>query len=434
MNSAVAKSPLTRLAEAIRQSCPAFIDSFFADYRYKVLYGGAGSGKSHAVARRLVYRFINESIYPRVNTGKPLTKHTILITRKVNRTIKKSCYKLVKNVLTSWCRKPSLGLSIKDFAFNSTELTITHRDTDSQIVFCGVDDPEKIKSIEGITTIWAEEANELNQEDFEQLDLRLRGDHGCVKEFYVTFNPVSAESWLKKIFFDAPISSVLTLKTTYLDNKHIDKDYVLVLENKKISNPRYYGIYALGNWGTAEGLVFDNVEYKNLKHEDIKHLSMHQGLDFGYTNDPSSFNQTYIDIENKTLYVYDGFYKKGMSNTDLADELKKMSAHRHLTTCDSSEPKSIDSLTAKGCRVRGALKGADSIRAGIDFLSEFKIVVNSHLVEFKTEFENYAWAIDKDGKATNKPVDDFNHFIDSLRYAVEHYYIKPKIKRLNIDG
>ena len=206
-----AANPLSLLAEAIRKSVPAFAESFKAPERYKILYGGAGSGKSHAVARRLVYRFLNESVFNR-SSGKPLTKHTILITRKVNRTLKRSCYKLIKNIIIDWCRKPSLQLNVKDFNFNSTELTITHTNTDSQFVFSGMDDPEKIKSIEAITTIWLEEANEFNQEDFEQLDLRLRGKHNCKKEIYVTFNPVSAEAWVKKLFFDDPIQGVHTFK------------------------------------------------------------------------------------------------------------------------------------------------------------------------------------------------------------------------------
>jgi len=118
--------------------------------------------------------------------------------------------------------------------------------------------------------------------------------------------------------------------------------------------------------------------------------------------------------------VYDGFYEKGMQNSAIASKMKEMNCHRHMTTADSSEPKSIDYLDAKGIRIRGAMKGKDSINAGIDFLSEFEIIVNAHLVEFMVEFNNYCWQVDKDGKVINKPVDEFNHFIDSLRYACEH--------------
>lgn len=424
-------SPLEKLRDGINKSCPAFVDSFYDRSRYKIEYGGAGSGKSHAIARRLCYRYLNESIFSRKDSD-PQTVHTILVVRKVNRTLKKSCYKLIKNILTKWCRKKSLGLSIKEFSFNSTDLTITHIETGSQIIMSGMDDPEKIKSIEAITTIWAEEATELNQEDFDQLDLRLRGNHNCVKEFWVSFNPVSDQSWVKATFFDNPLSGTWTHKTTYLDNIHIDDEYKTVLENKKKTNIRYYNIYAMGNWGTAEGLIFNNISYKMVKPEDFAGYECVQGLDFGYTNDPSSFNQTYIDLKNKKLIVYDGFYEKGMSNTMLADAIKEKKAHRHKTTCDSAEPKSIESLRSKECNVGAAKKGKDSINNGIDFLQDYEIIINSHLVEFKVEAENYSWATDKNGKPTNKPVDDFNHFFDSLRYATEKYHSRGKVERFNI--
>ncbi len=422
-------NPSVLLSDAIKRSCPAFTDSFSNKSRYKVEYGGGGSGKSHAIARRLCYRFFNESIFIPKGKKEPQTVHTILVIRKVNRTLKKSCFKLIKNIIKKWCRKKSLGLSINDFSINSTELTITHIPTDSQIIMSGIDDPEKIKSIEAITSIWIEEASELIQEDFEQIDLRLRGEHNCVKEIWLSFNPVSEQSWLKKVFFDDPIDSVRTNKTTYLDNVHIDDDYKTVMNNKKKSNPRYYKIYALGDWGTAEGLIFNNITQRVIKEDEIKGLECVQGLDFGYTNDPTAFNQSYIDIKNKKLYVYDGFYEKGMSNSAIASKLKEMLVHRHETTADSAEPKSIDSIKHKGCRIKGALKGKDSINSGIDFLLDYEIILNAHLVEFMTEFNNYAWLVDKDNRTTNKPVDDFNHFIDSLRYATEKYHAKGKARR-----
>ena len=387
--------------------------------RYQVLWGGAGSGKSHKVARRILLRCIKE-------------KHNYLVTRKVNRTIKRSVFTLFKNILSQWAA--NWGCKLSDIAdINLTDLTINLKiGAKSQLMFTGMDDVEKLKSIEGVTSIWCEEATELTQEDFEQLDLRLRGEHGVNLQITLTLNPISDQHWIKRIFFDDPIEGVFTLKTTYLDNQFIDEGYKMVMENKKKTNIRYYNIYALGNWGTAEGLIFNNISYKMVKPEDFAGYDCVQGLDFGYTNDPSSFNQTYIDIKNKKLIVYDGFYSKGMSNNDLANGLKEKEAHKHMTTCDSAEPKSIASLKSKGCRVQSAKKGKDSINNGIDFLQDYEIIINSHLVEFKVEAENYSWAVDKNGKPTNKPVDDFNHFFDSLRYATEKYHSKGKASRLNL--
>ena len=394
----------------VKDKSPAFVPLFKNQSRYQIAWGGAGSGKSHIVARKLLYRMLNESH----------VKHNFLIIRKVDRTIKKSVWTLMKNIVSIW------GLT-KQFHFNQTDRTMIYKPTGSQFMFSGLDDVEKLKSIEGVTSIWVEEATELLQEDFEQLDLRLRGEFGCLKQIILTFNPISDQHWIKKIFFDDPIEGVFTLKTTYLDNAFIDEEYKMVMNNKKKSNPRYYGIYALGNWGTAEGLVFNNVTQRLIKPFEIEGLKCYQGLDFGYTNDPTAFNQSYVDDINKKIYIYDGFYQKGMSNAQIATEITRMLAHKHKTVADSSEPKSIDYIKGKGVRMQGALKGADSINTGIDFLLEYEIIVNAHLVEFMTEFDNYAWAVDKKtNKATNKPIDDFNHFIDGLRYAVECLFKKSK--------
>lgn len=386
----------------VKDKSPAFVPAFVDQSRYQVLWGGAGSGKSHIVARKILYRLLKEHD----------VNHNFLVIRKVDRTIKRSVFKLIRNIISRW--------KLTDqFDVNLTDKTITYKLNGSQIMFSGLDDVEKLKSIEGVTSIWCEEATELTQEDFEQLDLRLRGEHGCLKQIILTLNPISEQHWIKRIFFDDPMQGVFTLHTTYLDNAFIDDEYKMVMENKKKTNPRYYNIYALGNWGTAEGLVFNNATARLIRADEVEGLPCVQGLDFGYTNDPTAFSQSYVDMAAKRIYVYDGFYEKGMSNAQIAAAIKKMEAHKHKTVADSSEPKSIDYIKAKGVKIQGALKGKDSVSAGIDFLSEFEIIVNAHLVEFMTEFANYSWALDKEGKPTNKPVDDFNHFLDSLRYSME---------------
>ena len=409
---------LVKFQSHVKNKSPAFVPLFKNKLRYEIPWGGAGSGKSHIIARKLLYRMLNESD----------VKHNFLIIRKVDRTIKKSVWTLMKNIISIW------GLT-DQFQFNQTDRTMTWKFNGAQFMFSGLDDVEKLKSIEGVTSIWVEEATELNQEDFEQLDLRLRGEFGCLKQISLTFNPISEQHWIKKIFFDSPMEGVFTLKTTFLDNHFIDDEYKMVMQNKKVTNPRFYNIYALGNWGTAEGLIFQNVTQRLIREDELTGLDCVQGLDFGYTNDPSAFNQTYIDLKNKKIFIFDGFYEKGLSNNAITAKIKELALHRHMTTADSSEPKSIDAIKAKGVRVQGAQKGKDSINSGIDFLLDYEIILNAHLVEFMTEFNNYSWAIDKKtNKTTNKPVDDFNHFIDSLRYATEKYHAKKKGGRLNIDG
>ena len=395
---------LANFRRHVKKTSPVFVPLFKNKLRYEIVWGGAGSGKSHIVARKILYRLLKETH----------VKHNILVIRKVDRTIKRSVFTLVKNIISTW------GL-LEQFDINLTDKTMVYKPSGSQIMFSGLDDVEKLKSIEGVSSIWCEEATELTQEDFEQLDLRLRGNTGGIKQITMTFNPISEQHWIKRVFFDDPIDGVFTLKTTYLDNQFIDDDYKMVMLNKKKTNIRYYNIYALGNWGTATGLIFNRVTNRLIHNDEIQSLEYVQGLDFGYTNHPSAFNQTYIDIKNKKIFVHDGFYEKGMSNTKIADEIKELRGHKAKTTADSSEPKSIDYLKTKGINIVGAMKGPGSINTGIDFLLEFEIIVNAHLVEFMTEFNNYCWHVDKDGKQTNKPTDDFNHFIDSLRYACEHH-------------
>lgn len=395
---------LAEFRKHVKEKSPAFVPLFANQSRYQVAWGGAGSGKSHIVARKILYRLLKEQD----------VAHNFLVIRKVDRTIKRSVFTLVRNIISRW-------KLTSEFNVNLADKTITYKPNGSQIMFSGLDDVEKLKSIEGVTSIWCEEATELTQQDFEQLDLRLRGDHGCLKQIILTLNPISEQHWIKKIFFDEPMEGVFTLHTTYLDNAFIDAEYKMVMENKRQTNPRYFNIYALGNWGTAEGLIFPSVTQRLIRQEEVEKLDCVQGLDFGYTNDPTAFSQSYVDFPNKKIYVYDGFYEKGMSNAKIADTIKAMKAHRHKTVADSSEPKSIDYIRTKDVKIEGAAKGPDSVSAGIDFLSEFEIIVNSHLVEFMTEFNNYSWALDRNGKATNKPVDDFNHFIDSLRYSLESH-------------
>lgn len=395
---------LAEFRKHVKENSPAFVPLFANQSRYQVAWGGAGSGKSHIVARKILYRLLKEQD----------VAHNFLVIRKVDRTIKRSVFTLVRNIISRW-------KLTSEFNVNLADKTITYKPNGSQIMFSGLDDVEKLKSIEGVTSIWCEEATELTQQDFEQLDLRLRGDHGCLKQIILTLNPISEQHWIKKIFFDEPMEGVFTLHTTYLDNAFIDAEYKMVMENKRQTNPRYFNIYALGNWGTAEGLIFPSVTQRLIREEEVARLDCVQGLDFGYTNDPTAFSQSYVDFPNKKIYVYDGFYEKGMSNAKIADTIKAMKAHRHKTVADSSEPKSIDYIRTKDVKIEGAAKGPDSVSAGIDFLSEFEIIVNAHLVEFMTEFNNYSWALDRNGKATNKPVDEFNHFIDSLRYSLESH-------------
>ncbi|NLT46171.1 MAG: PBSX family phage terminase large subunit, partial [Thermotogaceae bacterium] len=206
--------------------------------RYEIFYGGAGSGKSMFVAQRLVLRAMKEK------------GHKFLVVRKVAKTNRHSTFALIMGILRSW---KVLGL----FKVNKSDMEIGCLNG-NQIIFTGLDDVEKLKSIAGITDIWVEEASEITQEDFQQLDLRLRGKTPWPLQITMTFNPVSALSWLKSFFFDVPKDNCIIHKSTYKDNRFLDDEYKKVIEDLKNQDHTYYQIYGLGEWGVLGNLVFHN--------------------------------------------------------------------------------------------------------------------------------------------------------------------------------
>jgi phage terminase large subunit len=189
----------------------------------------------------------------------------------------------------------------------------------------------------------------------------------------------------------------------------------------KKNNPRRYAVAGLGGWGVVDGLVYENWKEEYFELEQVRQYKSAFGLDFGYTNDPSAFFVGFIDLENKRLYVYDEFYQSGMSNRRIADEVIAMGYGKDHITADSAEPKSIDELKGYGLRVKGAEKGKDSILNGVQWIQDLEIIIHPRCVNFLTEISNYTWEVDKFGNRLNKPIDDFNHVMDAMRYALEKY-------------
>lgn len=207
--------------------------------RYLLLYGGAGSGKSVVIAQKIILRMLTEK------------NHRILVVRKVATTLRESVFALIKSTITKW--KVS---SLFNVPKGTGDMTITCTNG-NQIIFTGLDDVEKLKSIADISSIWIEEASEVDQADFEQLNLRLRGHTDSYKQIMISFNPISAMHWLKGWFFDREVPDTTIMRTTYLDNKFIDDDYKNVLLAMKDTNPNGYKVYCLGEWGVYEGQFFN---------------------------------------------------------------------------------------------------------------------------------------------------------------------------------
>lgn len=397
-----------------------FNDIYFPlllDYskRYEVYYGGAGSGKSVFIAQKLLIKAINK-------------KRRILIIRKVGTTLKDSVFPLVIDMLKKW--------KIYEYCkINLSTYTIT-LPNESILLFRGLDDSEKIKSITDISDIWCEEATELNLDEFTQLDLRLRAlvDDS---QIWCSFNPVSKENWVYKKWFDKDAiydkENTMILKTTYKDNKFLPDSYINALEEKIHSNPQYYKVYALGEFATLEGLVLTNWRKEEFDPMELAALGLEHrvGMDLGWI-DKSAIIDTLYDRDNKIIYVFNEFYKSGCQLSELASAIGDMNLKKTKIYVDSSEPRSIQYFKNEGINAEGCAKGKDSVKAGLMFLQDHLIIVHPKCVNFITELENFSYIKSKQtGEWTEDTTHEWSHAIDACRYAYSDIYTNKKMKTLN---
>lgn len=382
--------------------------------RYRVVKGSRRSKKSKTTALWFIWGIMK---YPESN---------LLVVRKTYRTLKDSCFTELK-----WAMK---RLEVEQwFDVKESPLEMTYRPTGQKIYFRGLDDPLKITSIAVETGVlswmWLEEAYELTrEEDFDTLAESMLGDcpEGLFKQITLTFNPWNEKTWIKKRFFDVDDPEVLALTTTYKCNEWLSEADVKYFEDMQKRNPRRYSVAGLGEWGISEGLVYENWKEQEFNLKQVEDLKTVCGLDFGYTNDPTALFVGFLDIDNKKLYVWDELYKRGLSNKRISEEIEQMGYRKERITADCAEPKSIDELNTLGLRVHGAKKGKDSILNGIQWIQDLQIIVHPRCVNFLTEISNYTWDEDKFGNKLNKPVDDFNHLMDAMRYGLEQYIIGNK--------
>lgn len=391
---------------------PEIVGKGYATYwnfkgRYRVAKGSRASKKSTTTALDMIYKIM---AYPDSNG---------LVVRKTFRTIKDSAYAQLK-----WATS-RLGVT-HFFDFKTTPLEIIYKPTGQKILFRGLDDPLKVTSVTVdvgyLTFLWIEEAYEITkEEDFDMLDESIRGEvpEGLFKQVTLTLNPWNERHWIKSRFFDKKDNDILAITTNYMCNEWLDEADIRVFERMKENNPRRYQVAGLGNWGIVDGLVYENFEEREFTLDEIKNTKTVAGLDFGYTNDPTAFFIGFLDKQESILYVWDELYEKGLSNKKIYERLTDMGYNKERITGDSAEPKSIDELKGYGLSIKGAKKGKDSISNGIQWIQDLKIVIHSRCTNFITEINNYQWDKDKFGSKLNVPIDDFNHLMDAMRYALE---------------
>jgi len=314
------------------------------------------------------------------------------------------------------------------------EHTLTFKPSGQQILFRGMDNPDSITSItvkDGyLCWVWWEEAYQCqNEQDFDKVDLSIRGDlpEPLFKQHTLIFNPWSEKTWIKHRFFDVKQKNVETFTTNYLCNEFLGKDDIETFDIMKEINPRRYEIEGLGNWGIAEGLIFTNWKIWDEKEpalNDLLAMSEHyrhfNGLDFGYTH-PTAFSAALNKRNEFKLYVYDEFYESTMSNQKIANSIISKGFRNERITADSEDRRTINELKLLGLYgIKGAVKGPGSVLAGIQKLQDYQMIVHPRCQNFMIELNNYVWKVDpKTGKTMNEPNKEFDHLMDANRYGTE---------------
>jgi phage terminase large subunit len=378
--------------------------------RTQIYYGGSSSGKSVFLAQRDVIDLLKGG-------------RNFLVCRQVGRTLRGSVVQEVNKVITQW------GLHDL-FDINKTDGTVTCKNG-YQIVFAGLDDVEKLKSLTpalGVfTDIRIEEATEVDKDSVKQLLKRQRGgDEATPKRLVMSFNPILKSNWIYQEYFGAigwaeaqreyQGDGLTILKTTYKDNRFLTPDDVKDLEGEKDSY--YYHVYTLGNWGILGHVIFTNWRVEDLSEMKDQFTNRRNGLDFGFSSDPAALSVSHYDKMRKTIYLYDELYECGLTNDVLAGLVKqKCGADR--VVCDSAEPKSVAELRQHGVNAAGAVKGKDSVTYGIQWLQQQTVVIDRRCINAQNNWSTYHWKEDAGGNALRVPVGKDDHLIDGTRYAYE---------------
>ena len=338
------------------------------------------------------------------------SEYRYLAVRKTGKSIRNSVFKLLMDIIHDY------NLS-SFFIINKTEMSITCG-TGSSLITSGLDDVEKLKSIANINRIWVEESSEISETDFNQLDLRMRGQSNIGYQMTITFNPVSETHWLKKSFFDLGRPDSFILKTTYKDNDFLDEQYIRTLKELEAQDPNYYRVYTLGEWGSIGNVIFSNWEKRDLS--DVKDTfdNIFHAVDFGFSQDPTAYIKGHYDSRRKEIYILDELYQTELFIDELAEELYER-LDGDVVICDSSEPRSIADLKRRGIKAKGAKKGPGSVEHGIKFIQANKLIIDESCSNMINEVSGYRWREDRDGNPMPKPVDENNHLIDALRYGLE---------------
>ena len=394
------------------QFAPKFFP-YLLDYshRWEVYMGSAGSAKSYFITQKLIVRACKEPI-------------KILVCRRYGSTIRNTCFSLFKEILSKWKLLPFVKIRETDFNIRFSN--------GSEIIFIGLDEETKLLSLNGIGAIFIEEAYEVPKPIVEQLNLRLRGRTEN-QQIIMAFNPISANHWLKE-FCDNPPSSFMFVHSTYKDNPFLNAEYIQQLEELYVRNPAKARVFCDGEWGVdAEGLVITNWSKEEFDAMELAAAGLEHraGIDLGWVDKTAIIDSLY-DAANKTIYVFNEFYKSGCQLSDIAFALGEMNLKKTKVFVDSAEPRSIQFFRNEGFNTVPCSKGKDSVKAGLMFLQDCRIIVHPKCQNFITELENFSYIRSKQtGEWTEETTHEWSHAIDACRYSYSDIYTNRKLKTLD---
>lgn len=391
--------------------------------RYRLAKGSAGSGKSVDIAMDYILK-LSDAKYKGAN---------LLVVRQTEASHKDSTFAELIGAINR------MGLQAF-WSYTTTPLSLTCKATGNGVIFRGFNDMrarDRVRSItfpQGkLTWIWCEEATELQESDIDILDDRIRGELDNPNLYYqmtFSFNPVSAQHWIKRKYWDYASDDIFKCHSTYLDNRFIDEAYHRRMLMRKEQDPDGYRIYGLGEWGETGGLILHNYVIEALPKEFDRYDSVLYAQDFGFNHANCILEVGFKDGEIyvlRELYVFEKDTDEIIQLAESRDFDK-----RKIMYCDSAEPDRIKMWQKAGYRARAVVKGAGSVKAQIDYLKQHKLHIDASCLNTIKEIQQWKWQKDsKTGLYIDEPVNIFDDAMAALRYCIEPYRQNKKMKTIN---
>ena len=385
---------------------------FDYSHRWEFWYGGAASSKSYSITQKLIIRACREKI-------------TIAVCRRYGTTLRNSCFSLFKEILAKWKLTPYVKIKETDMSIEFPN--------GSKIIHLGLDDEQKLLSLNNVGCFWIEEAFEVQKDIVEQINLRMRAKNEN-QQIIMSWNPINRNSWIFDFVEVNPPKDSIKLHFTFKDNPFISQEYIDAMEEMRVRNPAKALIYYYGEYGVnPEGLVLTNWREQEFNPMELAAAGLEHraGIDLGWIDKTAIIDSLY-DRENRIIYVFNEFYKSGCQLSEIADAIGEMNLKKTKIYVDSSEPRSIQFLKNEGINAVGCTKGKDSVKAGLMFLQDNLIIVHPSCRNFIMELENFSYIKSKQtGEWTEDTTHEYSHAIDACRYAYSDIYTQTKLKSLN---